>query len=99
MCTFLREKLPPLQSCNIVSLCKCLLLSNWDSTLFQTKLSQQLIFFGRYIGYSDGNISVLKLDEEPFHIVQMKYTIPLSASHGEIRFSPIFVLICLSIFF
>ncbi|KAM3709989.1 hypothetical protein ACJW31_02G216300 [Castanea mollissima] len=37
-----------------------------------------------YIGYSDGNISVLKLDEEPFHIVQMKYTIPLSASHGNV---------------
>lgn len=63
-------------------------------------MSQQLIFFGRYIGYSDGNISVLKLDEEePFHIVQMKYTIPLSASHGEIRFSPIFVMIFLFIFF
>ncbi|KAJ7944051.1 Transducin/WD40 repeat protein [Quillaja saponaria] len=35
-----------------------------------------------YIGDSAGNISVLKLDQEPCHIVQMKYTIPLSASHG-----------------
>ncbi|GMY11090.1 isoform 2 of syntaxin-binding protein 5 [Fagus crenata] len=37
-----------------------------------------------YVGDSYGNISVLKLDEEPFHIVQMKYTIPLSASHGNV---------------
>ncbi|KAK9284535.1 hypothetical protein L1049_023710 [Liquidambar formosana] len=34
-----------------------------------------------YVGDSVGNISVLKLDEER-HIVQMKYTIPFSASHG-----------------
>ncbi|KAH1206126.1 Craniofacial development protein 2 [Glycine max] len=36
-----------------------------------------------YIGHSNGNISVLKLDQEPsWHLVQMKYTIPLSASYG-----------------
>ncbi|KAL2966238.1 hypothetical protein AAZX31_16G104900 [Glycine max] len=35
-----------------------------------------------YIGHSNGNISVLKLDQEPsWHLVQMKYTIPLSASY------------------
>ncbi|XP_019446907.1 PREDICTED: uncharacterized protein LOC109350194 isoform X1 [Lupinus angustifolius] len=35
-----------------------------------------------YIGDSIGNISVLKLDREPWKIIQMKYTIPLSASYG-----------------
>ncbi|XP_073219915.1 uncharacterized protein [Cicer arietinum] len=35
-----------------------------------------------YIGHSNGNISVLKLDQNPWHMVQMKYTIPLSASYG-----------------
>ncbi|XP_061351439.1 uncharacterized protein LOC133296460 [Gastrolobium bilobum] len=35
-----------------------------------------------YIGHSNGSISVLKLDQEPWHMVQMKYTIPLSASYG-----------------
>ncbi|KAG5134466.1 hypothetical protein JHK82_025654 [Glycine max] len=36
-----------------------------------------------YIGHSNGNISVFKLDQEPsWHLAQMKYTIPLSASHG-----------------
>ncbi|KAK7379694.1 hypothetical protein VNO78_34383 [Psophocarpus tetragonolobus] len=36
-----------------------------------------------YIGHSNGNISVSKLDKEPsWHLVQMKYTIPLSASYG-----------------
>ncbi|KAK7252631.1 hypothetical protein RIF29_36717 [Crotalaria pallida] len=35
-----------------------------------------------YVGFSNGNISVLKLDQEPWHMVQMKYTIPLSASYG-----------------
>ncbi|KAE9614574.1 putative transcription factor WD40-like family [Lupinus albus] len=35
-----------------------------------------------YIGDSIGNISVLKLDQEPWKIVQMKYTIPLSVSYG-----------------
>ncbi|KAG2695171.1 hypothetical protein I3760_07G002500 [Carya illinoinensis] len=36
-----------------------------------------------YAGDSGGNISVLKLHEEPFLIEKMKYTIPLSASHGD----------------
>ncbi|KAL1288752.1 hypothetical protein AAHE18_20G007000 [Arachis hypogaea] len=36
-----------------------------------------------YIGYSNGNISVLKIDQEPWHMVQMQYTIPLSASYGD----------------
>ncbi|RDY02840.1 Syntaxin-binding protein 5, partial [Mucuna pruriens] len=36
-----------------------------------------------YIGHSNGNISVLKLDQEPsWHLVLMKYTIPFSASYG-----------------
>ncbi|RYQ81230.1 hypothetical protein Ahy_Scaffold1g107211 [Arachis hypogaea] len=35
-----------------------------------------------YIGVSNGNISVLKLDQEPWHMVKMKYTIPLSVSYG-----------------
>ncbi|TKY70241.1 Syntaxin-binding protein 5 [Spatholobus suberectus] len=35
-----------------------------------------------YIGFSNGNISVLMLDQEPWHVVRMKYTIPLSASNG-----------------
>ncbi|KAF1874946.1 hypothetical protein Lal_00007562 [Lupinus albus] len=35
-----------------------------------------------YVGVSNGNISVLKLDQEPWRIGQMKYTIPLSASYG-----------------
>ncbi|XP_057420453.1 uncharacterized protein LOC130714562 isoform X2 [Lotus japonicus] len=34
-----------------------------------------------YIGHSNGSISVLKLDQEPWRMVQMKYTIPLSASY------------------
>ncbi|KAF7829057.1 Syntaxin-binding protein 5 [Senna tora] len=38
--------------------------------------------FYMYIGDSVGNISVLKLDQETWHVVQMKYTIPLSASYG-----------------
>ncbi|KDP43769.1 hypothetical protein JCGZ_22396 [Jatropha curcas] len=36
----------------------------------------------RYVGDHVGNISILKLDEETCRILQMKYTIPLSASHG-----------------
>ncbi|KAJ4837935.1 hypothetical protein Tsubulata_022530 [Turnera subulata] len=35
-----------------------------------------------YVGDSAGNISILKLDQETWHIVPMKYTIPFSASHG-----------------
>ncbi|KAM7519969.1 hypothetical protein LguiB_018931 [Lonicera macranthoides] len=35
-----------------------------------------------YVGDCLGNISVLKLDEELCNIVQMKYRIPCSASHG-----------------
>lgn len=45
---------------------------------------------GRYVGNSVGNISVLKHDQETFHIEQMKYTIPLSASHGESSSCPFF---------
>ncbi|KAK2999096.1 hypothetical protein RJ639_023440, partial [Escallonia herrerae] len=36
-----------------------------------------------YLGDSVGNISVLQLNREPCNIVQMKYRIPSSASHGE----------------
>lgn len=35
-----------------------------------------------YVGDSVGNISVLKLDKEPCNLLQMKYRIPFSASHG-----------------
>ncbi|KAJ4714050.1 Transducin/WD40 repeat protein [Melia azedarach] len=35
-----------------------------------------------YVGDSAGNISVLELDRESCNIVQMNYSIPLSASHG-----------------
>uniref|UniRef100_A0A5B7B5H0 Lethal giant larvae (Lgl)-like C-terminal domain-containing protein n=2 Tax=Davidia involucrata TaxID=16924 RepID=A0A5B7B5H0_DAVIN len=35
-----------------------------------------------YVGDSVGNVSVLKLDQETCSIVQMKYNIPLLASHG-----------------
>ncbi|CAN1215618.1 hypothetical protein LINPERPRIM_LOCUS301 [Linum perenne] len=34
----------------------------------------------RYVGDSTGNITVLKLGSESFHISRMKYTIPLSAA-------------------
>ncbi|KAF5960855.1 hypothetical protein HYC85_002064 [Camellia sinensis] len=37
-----------------------------------------------YVGDYAGNVSVLKLDKESCNIVQMKYCIPLSASHAEI---------------
>lgn len=36
----------------------------------------------RYIGDSVGNVSVWKLVREPCSLVQMKYKIPFSASHG-----------------
>ncbi|GLT82525.1 hypothetical protein SLE2022_008890 [Rubroshorea leprosula] len=41
---------------------------------------------GRYMyaGDSIGNITVFKLDQELCHMVQMKYTIPFSASHGNL---------------
>ncbi|CAK7355561.1 unnamed protein product [Dovyalis caffra] len=35
-----------------------------------------------YAGDSIGNVSILKLDPESCHVELMKYTIPLSASHG-----------------
>ncbi|XP_027909393.1 uncharacterized protein LOC114168683 isoform X1 [Vigna unguiculata] len=35
-----------------------------------------------FIGFSNGNIAVLSLDQEPWHVVRMKYSIPLSASYG-----------------
>ncbi|XVF16029.1 hypothetical protein REPUB_Repub09cG0206400 [Reevesia pubescens] len=35
-----------------------------------------------YVGDSIGNIKVLKIDQEGCHVVQMEYTIPFSASHG-----------------
>ncbi|KAK7406932.1 hypothetical protein VNO78_08568 [Psophocarpus tetragonolobus] len=35
-----------------------------------------------YVGFCNGNISVLMLDKEPWHVVPMKYTIPFSASYG-----------------
>ncbi|KAF6154361.1 hypothetical protein GIB67_026817 [Kingdonia uniflora] len=38
--------------------------------------------FYMYVGDSLGNISVFKLDQETYHLVQMNYNIPLSASHG-----------------
>lgn len=48
--------------------------------LFQVSLCIGQMYDGRYVGDSAGNVRVLKLEQE--HIVQMKYTIPYSASHG-----------------
>lgn len=47
---------------------------------FQVSLFIGQTYDGRYVGNSAGNVRVLKLEQE--HIVQMKYTIPYSASHG-----------------
>ncbi|XP_052190065.1 uncharacterized protein LOC127799878 isoform X2 [Diospyros lotus] len=49
-----------------------------DITSF-TVMQQSLYMF---VGDSVGNVSVLKLDQEPCNIIQMKYRIPLFASHG-----------------
>ncbi|KAH6759635.1 hypothetical protein C2S51_000184 [Perilla frutescens var. frutescens] len=38
-----------------------------------------------YIGDSSGNVSILRLHENPCHIEPMKYHIPLSASYGKIN--------------
>ncbi|XP_065855738.1 uncharacterized protein [Euphorbia lathyris] len=38
-----------------------------------------------YVGDSIGNVSVLKLDEETSCIDKMKYSIPFSASHGNVN--------------
>ncbi|KAE8669308.1 hypothetical protein F3Y22_tig00112249pilonHSYRG00229 [Hibiscus syriacus] len=35
-----------------------------------------------YVGDSDGNIKVLKIEQEVRHAIQMKYSIPFSSSHG-----------------
>ncbi|XP_039061499.1 uncharacterized protein LOC120205741 [Hibiscus syriacus] len=35
-----------------------------------------------YVGDSDGNIKVFKIEQEVCHVIQMKYAIPFSASHG-----------------
>ncbi|KAK8304591.1 hypothetical protein V6Z12_D03G002700 [Gossypium hirsutum] len=35
-----------------------------------------------YVGDSEGNIKVFKIEQEVCHVMQMKYTIPFSASHG-----------------
>ncbi|KAE8669307.1 hypothetical protein F3Y22_tig00112249pilonHSYRG00227 [Hibiscus syriacus] len=35
-----------------------------------------------YVGDSDGNIKVLKIEQEVHHAIQMKYSIPFSSSHG-----------------
>lgn len=32
-----------------------------------------------------GNVSVLKIEKEPYHIVPTNHTIPFSISHGEIH--------------
>lgn len=44
------------------------------------------VYIGSFVGDSGGNITVLKLDQS-CRVVQMEYTIPLSASHGEIHIS------------
>ncbi|XP_061997869.1 uncharacterized protein LOC133715398 [Rosa rugosa] len=49
-----------------------------DITSF-TVMQQSLYM---YVGDSVGNVSVLKLEQESCHILQMKYSIPYSASHG-----------------
>ncbi|XP_020218072.1 uncharacterized protein LOC109801420 [Cajanus cajan] len=40
--------------------------------------------FFMYVGLSNGNISVLLIDPKPWHVLRMKYTIPLSASCGNL---------------
>ncbi|KAK9012346.1 hypothetical protein V6N11_040403 [Hibiscus sabdariffa] len=35
-----------------------------------------------YVGDSDGNVKVFKIEQEVCRVIQMKYTIPFSASHG-----------------
>lgn len=41
------------------------------------------ILIHSYAGSSRGNVSVLNLDPEQRQVIQMKYTIPFAASHGE----------------
>ncbi|XP_068640812.1 uncharacterized protein [Aristolochia californica] len=36
-----------------------------------------------YVGNASGNVSVLRLDQEPLNLVNMQYNIPISASRGE----------------
>lgn len=38
--------------------------------------------FYMYVGDSFGNVSVLKFEKEPCNLLQMKYRIPFSATHG-----------------
>ncbi|KAF8011189.1 hypothetical protein BT93_J1724 [Corymbia citriodora subsp. variegata] len=47
-----------------------------------TSLSVLQHSFYMYAGDSLGNVSVLKLNEDPCNLVQMKYTIPFEVSHG-----------------
>ncbi|KAI3426606.1 uncharacterized protein J3R85_009800 [Psidium guajava] len=47
-----------------------------------TSLSVLQHSFYMYAGDSLGNVSVLKLNQEPLNLVQMKYTIPFEVSHG-----------------
>ncbi|KAI6671602.1 hypothetical protein NL676_006487 [Syzygium grande] len=47
-----------------------------------TSLSVLQHSFYMYAGDSLGNVSVLKLNQEPCNLVQMKYTIPFEVSHG-----------------
>eukprot|EP00258_Populus_trichocarpa_P041917 XP_024457936.1 uncharacterized protein LOC7492127 isoform X2 [Populus trichocarpa] len=49
-----------------------------DITSFTVMQSNLYIYVGDYLG----NVKVLKLDQESCHFELMKYTIPLSASHG-----------------
>lgn len=84
MYTSLKKKSPLLQSSSRVSSCK---FPNFQRSIVKRCVCIALITGSvssyRYVGDSTGTISVLKLDKEPWNIVQMKYCIPLSASHGE----------------
>ncbi|KAJ6305198.1 hypothetical protein OIU78_020689 [Salix suchowensis] len=53
-------------------------VSKEDITSFTVMQSNLYIYVGDYLG----NVSVLKLDQESCLFERMKYTIPLSASHG-----------------
>jgi hypothetical protein len=90
---YLKKTSPHLQLCKVICTCKCF----WTS-LFRSKKEDAYfhwlvtcnygwkISFGSYVGDYLGNVKVLKLDQESCHFELMKYTIPLSASHGETHF-------------
>lgn len=66
-------------TCKSILYCGLFQLSRCAHAAFEA----YLILICRYVGDSVGNIKVLKIDLGVGHVVQMKYTIPFSASHGK----------------